>query len=141
MTIGEYLKSQLEETFLGKQIKNWNGEFTFTVAHITVENGGVDPQWEISLNSDLYKQMMDESREWQKANNPLGGNLAPKELQERWNKGFVETFTMCFCDDAMPVIVERECEEEPDIDLPRCAECGEHAWDGYICHACGSKNI
>lgn len=25
--------------------------------------------------------------------------------------------------------------------LQKCEQCGEHAWDGYICHACGLKHI
>lgn len=26
-------------------------------------------------------------------------------------------------------------------DLDTCDQCGEEAWDGYICHSCGAKNI
>lgn len=25
--------------------------------------------------------------------------------------------------------------------LSTCEQCGENAWDGYICHNCGLKNI
>lgn len=32
-------------------------------------------------------------------------------------------------------------EEEENEDLARCEQCNEHAWDGYICHACGMKII
>lgn len=27
------------------------------------------------------------------------------------------------------------------IDLEECEQCGENAWDGYICHNCGLKKI
>jgi len=30
-------------------------------------------------------------------------------------------------------------ESEPDLDV--CPECGERAWDGRICHVCGTKEI
>lgn len=36
---------------------------------------------------------------------------------------------------------EEEKEEEEDLDLASCEQCGERAWDGYICHACGLKII
>ena len=32
-----------------------------------------------------------------------------------------------------------ECSKE--IGLIRCEQCDEIAWDGYICHACGMKDI
>ena len=25
--------------------------------------------------------------------------------------------------------------------LEECPDCGENAWDGYICHDCGYKDI
>lgn len=31
--------------------------------------------------------------------------------------------------------------ENDEIDLNRCEECNEYAWDGRICHSCGAKNI
>lgn len=31
--------------------------------------------------------------------------------------------------------------EEPEPNLVVCAQCGENAWDGNICHSCGIKNI
>lgn len=37
---------------------------------------------------------------------------------------------------------EQEDEEkEESMDLSSCEQCGEYAWDGYICHACGMKEI
>jgi hypothetical protein len=32
-------------------------------------------------------------------------------------------------------------ESEEGFGFKPCDECGEKAWDGYICHNCGSKNI
>ncbi len=32
-------------------------------------------------------------------------------------------------------------DHEEDEDLSSCEQCGENAWDGYICHFCGAKNI
>jgi hypothetical protein len=32
-------------------------------------------------------------------------------------------------------------EEDEDLGLENCPQCGEEAWDGYICHSCGAKNI
>lgn len=34
-----------------------------------------------------------------------------------------------------------EDEEEDNMDLESCPQCGEEAWDGYICHSCGAKDI
>lgn len=34
---------------------------------------------------------------------------------------------------------ENEDETEDDLDLSECDQCGEFAWDGYICHECGMK--
>lgn len=36
---------------------------------------------------------------------------------------------------------EDEEDEEEDSELETCGECGEEAWDGYICHNCGFKII
>lgn len=30
---------------------------------------------------------------------------------------------------------------DDELDLESCEQCGEDAWDGYICHACGLKKI
>lgn len=38
-----------------------------------------------------------------------------------------------------PIINIEESDEE--LDLARCEQCDEMAWDGYICHACGMKHI
>lgn len=32
-------------------------------------------------------------------------------------------------------------DEEENEDLSSCEQCGENAWDGYICHSCGLKII
>lgn len=32
-------------------------------------------------------------------------------------------------------------EEEEELDLENCEQCDERAWDGYICHSCGAKNV
>jgi hypothetical protein len=32
-------------------------------------------------------------------------------------------------------------EETEESDLAPCEQCGEKAWDGYICHSCGMKII
>ena len=32
-------------------------------------------------------------------------------------------------------------DEEENEDFSRCEQCGENAWDGYICHSCGLKII
>lgn len=35
-----------------------------------------------------------------------------------------------------------ETEEfDEDFGLEKCPQCNEPAWDGYICHSCGMKNI
>jgi hypothetical protein len=38
-----------------------------------------------------------------------------------------------------PCVVNLEALEEDD--LKKCELCGENAWDGRICHACGLKEI
>jgi hypothetical protein len=44
--------------------------------------------------------------------------------------------------DAVPIPAPAvEPEEDEELDLERCEQCDEPAWDGYICHACGAKNI
>jgi len=32
-------------------------------------------------------------------------------------------------------------DEIEELGLEECEQCGETAWDGYICHSCGAKNI
>lgn len=32
-------------------------------------------------------------------------------------------------------------EDDEDLGLKNCEQCGEEAWDGYICHSCGIKEI
>jgi len=42
----------------------------------------------------------------------------------------------------VPSLLDEDEEvEDEDEDFPACEQCGEHAWDGYICHACGLKHI
>lgn len=36
---------------------------------------------------------------------------------------------------------EDEVENINDLELGYCEQCGQNAWDGYICHACGMKKI
>jgi len=36
---------------------------------------------------------------------------------------------------------EKDLVEDGDINLAECEQCGEPAWDGYICHSCGMKII
>lgn len=36
---------------------------------------------------------------------------------------------------------EEENEEAEDLGLETCPQCDEEAWDGYVCHSCGLKNI
>ncbi len=106
MKLGDFLKTALEEKFLGKRIKNWNNTNSFIVDHIEVMDGGVDPQWEIRFYSELNRKMTDEMGEWQRINNPTGGVLTPKELTERCKTAYIESFTMNLVDDVMPEIVE-----------------------------------
>lgn len=35
----------------------------------------------------------------------------------------------------------KEDNEDDDLGLNTCEQCGEKGWDGYICHACGLKII
>jgi len=44
-------------------------------------------------------------------------------------------------DDTVMFMELVESEEEEDEDLESCEQCGEHAWDGRICHSCGMKLI
>lgn len=143
MILKDFIREALERKYLGKTVYNWDKSCTFTVHKITVEDGGVDPQWEFSLYSKLCEEMIDESRGWQKKNNPLGGNLAPKELEDKWRKGWMESFYMTTANNEMPQIVEPddENEEYDNPDFSSCEQCGEKAWDGRICHVCGMKDI
>lgn len=36
---------------------------------------------------------------------------------------------------------KEEVEEAEDLGLEACQQCGDEAWDGYICHSCGMKII
>jgi hypothetical protein len=172
MTVGDFLKEALERKYVGKSIKKPYEDGTFVVAHVEVRDGGVDPQWEIGLYSELNRQMNEESRAWQLANNPKGGVLAPKELEDRWRVGWAEAQYFTLVDQVLPEVSEPtlsgltfggsmicvsgsyaitnptnakitldEAEHEEELDLANCEQCDEPAWDGYICHACGMKNI
>lgn len=37
--------------------------------------------------------------------------------------------------------IEEEEEDEENLGLDPCPQCNEKAWDGYICHFCGLKDI
>jgi len=144
MILKDFIRAALEREYLGTHVYNRERTATFLVHKITVEDGGVDPQWEFNLCSKLCEEMNEEQRKWQKENNLHGGNLAPKELEDRWRKGWMESFYMTNADDVMPELVY--CEDEDDVgkdtpDLSPCEQCGEHAWDGRICYSCGMKHI
>jgi len=145
MKLSEFVKTELEQVYLGKRIKNWIGSTTFIVEQISVVDGGVDPQWEISLHSKLCNEMRSESKEWYAKNSPDGRTPTPHDLYEHWCKGYMESYTMNYCNDNMPEIVEDSDNESEEIEngwgLASCEQCGEKAWDGYICHACGMKEI
>lgn len=142
MTIGEFLREQLAQKYNGRTVKNNSNAVEFVVSHIEVRDGGVDPQWEIYMCSEFCRLVTIESGEWHRTNNPLGGVLAPKELTDRWYRGYAECVYMTSCDHQLPEIINiPEPEEEDNMDLGKCDQCGELAWDGYICHACGAKNI
>ena len=141
MTIGELLREALERKYKGRRIKLSRGEGEFVVDHVEVSDGGVDPQWEITISSELCKQMNAEASAWQTANNLLGGVMAPKELEEQWRRGWVESYFFTNCDQVLPEIIKVPEPEEDELDLDSCEQCGEAAWDGYICHSCGMKHI
>ena len=142
MTIGDFVRDALAREYIGETIYSWDKSTKFVVYAITVEDGGVDPQWQITFYSKQAIEMNAESAAWHRANNPTGGNLAPKELDDRWRRGWVEHVAVTLVDHKLPEIIETpEEEEEDNPDLSKCEQCGEKAWDGYICHACGMKEI
>jgi len=106
MKLSEFIKSKLEEKYLGKSIKNWNGEKSFIVGEISVTDGGVDPQTEISLRSEFGSKCIKEWVEWQNTHNPIGGNLPSSELENKWKVGYLESWYMTSVDDEMPELVE-----------------------------------
>lgn len=113
MLIKDFIVNALEYKYLGKTIYNWNKSISFVVEVITVEDGGVDPQWEIRFRN------------------------------KRDNR---ECFSITLPDQELPEIVEVPDENNDDDPtcgsmLSRCDQCNEVAWDGYICHSCGAKNI
>ena len=141
MTIGDFVRDALAREYLGETIYNWDKSATFVVHTITVEDGGVDPQWEITFRSKLCCEMDEESGKWYRENSPDGKTPTPPELYEKWRKGYMESFHMTLVENSLPEIVETPEEEEKDLGLAKCEQCGEAAWDGRICHACGMKII
>lgn len=70
------------------------------------------------------------------------GGPDPQWEMNLHGKNTNETFSISFCHDKMPEIVKIVEEEDLDnMDLHPCPQCGEEAWDDYICHSCGAKNI
>lgn len=57
--------------------------------------------------------------------------------------GFLQTLDLEVLGNIFPVTVKEPKveEKEEDLGLKKCEECGEEAWDGYICHACGMKRM
>lgn len=45
------------------------------------------------------------------------------------------------CNNIIPLNKEYCADCSDDSDMSVCEQCDERAWDGYICHACGMKNI
>lgn len=106
MLLKDFIKTALEREYMGKTIYSCNNTTTFVVYDIIVENGGVDPQWEITLRSKLCCEIMVEQHDWYQKNNPIGNYLVPKELETRWQKGWVEYFGMSFVDNLLPEIAK-----------------------------------
>jgi hypothetical protein len=50
MTIGEFLKRKLEETYSGEVVNDFLGK-PHQIHSFEVKDGGVDPQWEISAKT------------------------------------------------------------------------------------------
>lgn len=43
--------------------------------------------------------------------------------------------------EAQEIIEDEDDLNDFEDDLDTCEQCGENAWDGYICHNCGLKKI
>lgn len=52
MLLKDFFKRALEDKYLGKTILGYDEETRFVVKEVSVEDGGVDPQWQITLNGD-----------------------------------------------------------------------------------------
>jgi len=98
MKAGEYLKKKLEDDYLGKSIYTFNKSNSFIVYKITVEDGGVDPQWQILFTSKQYEEVNSDCLDRRRSSNFNG--YSPSELIVlNENHGF------CWADDDMPEIV------------------------------------
>lgn len=106
MKLKELVKEALEQKYLGKRIKSQCFDNTFIVEHVSVEDGGVDPQWEILLKSERCRLMCEDAKAWQLANNRLGGILPPPELEEYWRAGYKESQYFTLCEQELPEIIE-----------------------------------
>lgn len=110
MLIKDWLRQKLEKEYLGKKIKAQFGA-DFVVTSISVEYGGVDPQWEIDWCGDAqnFKELFRVT---------LPVDKMPEIIIEQSSEP-----------------------EMPNEDLSNCEQCNEPAWDGRICHSCGMKDI
>lgn len=139
MLAKEFFRRALEREYLGHTIFNWNNTEKFVVHQITVEDGGVDPQWEISLRSKEFCEAQEERIAWIKQH---GTYNLPPEMEARLQKSYAGNFYFTTADATMPEVTDTpELVGENPPDLDKCPQCDERAWDGYICHSCGAKNI
>ena len=109
MELKDFIWGKLNERYNGKTIKGWlEGDgVMFVVYKISVDSDGCgDPPIEITMESKHCFETNEKWKEWQRVNNPLGGNLYPPDLQEEYLNANRESFNLSSMDDELPVIIK-----------------------------------
>jgi hypothetical protein len=93
----------------------------------------------ISIEQKLTREKFEEIMRGSQANHIA--NASKEELD-----GLYESFVKLvkILEEKEPINSSSEIldeNEKENEDLSKCEQCGEKAWDGYICHYCGLKII
>lgn len=109
MKLKDFIRDKLYERYKGKTIKGWcEGDgIMFEVDRITVDDGDYgDPPIQIKMESKHCVEVGDKAGEWQRVNNPLGGNLYPPDLEKEVYSAYSESFTLNSMEDELPMIIK-----------------------------------
>ena len=99
------LQESLTAKYKGKKIKNPYTDVEFVVDYVEVTPTAPDPQMNVILASEKYKNALKAVREWNLKNNPMGNNPPPQEIIDPWTASNGECVMMSNVDDVLPEVM------------------------------------
>jgi hypothetical protein len=72
----------------------------------------------------------------------LGADLnCPRPENDHQLASILEEIVRALQSPSVPCNIDGPDDATEELKLRSCEQCGEEAWDGYICHNCGLKKI